>query len=110
MSGFSDGVESRLNDTVELYRERNAEYKDNYRVVGDVLHDLFPGGMPPVESSLDFQKWHLFELFIVKLTRFTQNYVAGHQDSLKDMRVYLAMLEELYADPPIAEEDPNPFE
>lgn len=105
MSAFSDGVEGKLMDTIDLYKRRNADYKDNFRVVGEVMHALFPGGIPPVESSLDFQKWHLFELFIVKLTRYTQNYVAGHPDSLKDMRVYLAMLEELYE----PTEDPDPF-
>jgi hypothetical protein len=99
VSAFSEGVEGKLLETIDLYKRRNAEYKDNFMIVGDVMHALFPGGIPPVESSLDFQKWHLFELFIVKLTRFTQNYVAGHPDSLKDMRVYLAMLEELYEPP-----------
>lgn len=93
-SQFHEGVLKRLQDTTRLFDERNRVYKDNFRKVGAIMKTLFPEG-PPVLSQKDFEKWHLWELFIVKLTRYANNYQEGHADSLQDMMVYLAMIAEL---------------
>ena len=75
------------------YEERNAVYGDNYKNVGNVLAAMFPGGMALTEED-HFTRWHLFELIIVKLTRFA-NSKLEHQDSIHDVAVYAAMLEHI---------------
>jgi hypothetical protein len=77
--------------TADLFRERNAVYKDNYKTVGKVMAALFPNGVQ-LKTEDDYNFWHLFELTIVKMTRFT-NSGMRHVDSLHDMMVYVAMCE-----------------
>jgi hypothetical protein len=45
-------------------------------------------------SAADFNKWHLFELMVVKLTRFANSGLT-HQDSIHDLAVYAAMVESI---------------
>ena len=75
------------------YRERNKVYGDNYKRVGDVMVAMFPNGIA-LKTVEDYNRWHLFELMVVKLTRFA---VSGltHQDSIHDAAVYAAMVESL---------------
>lgn len=80
-----------LQACADTFRERNAEYKDNAIVVGRVMDALFPGGVV-LKTAADFHIWHLFELIIVKLTRFTNSNLR-HEDSMRDMAVYCAMVE-----------------
>lgn len=82
-----------LTQAADTFRERNAMYKDNALVVGKVMTALFPNGVK-LESPEDFHVWHLFELLIVKLTRYT-NSGLRHEDSIHDLMVYAAMLEPL---------------
>jgi hypothetical protein len=81
-----------LNKSADTYKERNAVYKDNYLMVGRVMKALFPNGAPPLVTEEDYNRWHLFELAIVKLTRYVISWDNPHQDSLEDMIVYLAMV------------------
>ena len=74
-----------------LFEERNSVYGDNYRMVGRIMKAMFPDGVPEILSEADFNRWHLFELAIVKLSRYAVNYQhGGHADSLDDLIVYLA--------------------
>lgn len=73
-----------------LFEQRNAVYRDNAVVVGRVMSALFPDGLS-LETEDDHRFYHLFELMIVKLTRFTQSDLT-HRDSLEDLIVYGAML------------------
>ena len=82
-----------LAEASETFRERNAAYKDNAVVVADVMNVLFPNGVK-LDSPEDYHMWHLFELIIVKLTRFT-NSDLRHTDSIHDLMVYAAMIEPL---------------
>jgi hypothetical protein len=75
------------------YRERNAVYGDNFYQVGAVMAILFPDGVK-LHTAADYNLWHLFELMIVKLTRFA-NTGLSHQDSIHDLGVYAAMVEHL---------------
>lgn len=75
------------------FRERNAVYKDNHVQVGKIMAILFPEGVS-LKSSEDFDEWHLFELIVVKLTRFA-NSGRAHVDSIHDIVVYAAMVEGL---------------
>lgn len=74
----------------DTYRERNAVYGDNYRMVAKLVAVLFPRGVPPELVVTD--QWHLFELKLVKLSRFAISGLA-HIDSIHDDAVYSAMIE-----------------
>lgn len=104
-------VTDLLNRMAKLYAERNAVYKDNYLKVGRVMDALFPDGMM-LQGPDAFNRWHLLELAIVKLTRYATQYEAGgHTDSLEDMIVYLAMVAGL--DDKAANDEPedeNPYD
>ena len=72
------------------FRERQKEYGSNFRMVAPIMAILFPNGVPSDLVTSD--KFHLFELIIVKLSRFA---ISGmtHQDSIHDLGVYAAMVE-----------------
>jgi hypothetical protein len=82
-----------LESAGRTFRERNAVYKDNAEVVGKVMAALFPNGVA-LKTAADHKMYHLFELVIVKLTRFTQSGMT-HEDSIHDLAVYAAMCEVL---------------
>ena len=82
-----------LADMAETFRERNKVYGDNYKRVGDVMVALFPEGVE-LKTQEDFNTWHLFELMIVKLTRFANSSLT-HVDSIHDCAVYAAMVQSL---------------
>jgi hypothetical protein len=86
---------SILESAAATFRERNANYRDNAFVVGQVMQALFPNGVS-LQGAEDFHVWHLFELIIVKLTRFTQSGLT-HTDSIRDLAVYAAMVESILA-------------
>lgn len=82
----------------DIYASRAAVYKDNYKVVGRVMQALFPDGAPRLYDATDYDRWHIFELIIVKLTRYTNNWDTPHKDSIDDMQVYGAILGALDSD------------
>jgi len=82
-----------LAEMADTYRERNKVYGDNYKLVGDVMMALFPNGVK-LETAEQFNIWHLFELIVVKITRFA-NSDLQHEDSIHDLAVYAAMVESL---------------
>jgi hypothetical protein len=82
-----------LEEMAETFRERNRIYGDNYKNVGEVMVALFPKGIS-LNDNDDFNIWHLFELMIVKITRFA-NSGLKHKDSIHDAAVYAAMVESL---------------
>jgi hypothetical protein len=82
-----------LAEMADTYRERNKIYGDNYKRVGAVMAAMFPAGVE-LYTADDYNKWHLFELIIVKLTRFANSGLT-HQDSIHDAAVYAAMVESL---------------
>lgn len=109
LNPYQQGVVDRLRRSADIFEARASVYKDNYRAVGRVVEALFPDGHTQSDQS-DHNRWHLFELVIVKLTRYANNYDAGgHEDSIDDMIVYLSMLgqldAELRADQPEREAD-----
>lgn len=84
-------VSQLLGHLSELFAERNAVYKDNFRMVGRIMEAMFPEGIT-LKTEEEHNKFHLFMLAIVKLSRYAINYQDGHKDSLDDMIVYLAMV------------------
>ena len=79
-----------LADMAKTFRERNAVYKDNFRVVGKVMHELQLDGVT-LNSAKDHELFHLYSLLVVKLTRFTASGLT-HEDSITDLCVYGAMI------------------
>lgn len=86
-----------LHKMADLFAERNAVYKDNFRMVGKIMQAMFPEGIE-LKTPEEHNKFHLFMLAIVKLTRYAINYQGGHKDSLEDMIVYLSMVAALDAE------------
>lgn len=74
------------------YEERNAVYGDNFRSVGPLMKILFPDGAPA--EVLHTDQFHLFELILVKLSRFANSGLT-HEDSVHDAGVYCAMIESI---------------
>lgn len=81
-----------MENMAAVFRERNAEYKDNFKMVGPIMKILFPDGVPA--ELLGSHQFHLFELKIVKLSRFA---ISGltHKDSILDDGVYSAMIQSI---------------
>lgn len=72
------------------FRDRQAVYGSNYRTVAPAVAALFPDGVPSALVTTD--AWHLFELIMVKLSRFAISNLT-HKDSIHDTMVYAAMIE-----------------
>jgi len=94
--GFSHSFqETRAHDILDsmakTFKERNAVYGDNYKMVGHLMQTLHPTGF--VQSTVEnHELGHLWSLLIVKLSRFA---ISGltHKDSIHDLAVYAAMIE-----------------
>ena len=74
-----------LQEMADTFRERNKVYGDNYKTVGEVMISLFPNGVQ-LNTVSDYNSWHLFELMIVKITRFANSNLK-HKDSIHDAAV-----------------------
>ena len=81
-----------LEKMATTFRDRNATYGENWRNVGPVMAALFPSESTVLVSAADYEMWHLFELIVVKLTRFATSGLE-HRDSIHDIAVYAAMIE-----------------
>lgn len=81
-----------LRSMADTFEERNKVYGSNYERVAPIMKILFPDGLTP--EILHSDQWHLFELIVVKLTRFA---ISGlqHKDSIHDTGVYAAMIESI---------------
>lgn len=85
-----------LEEAAQLYAQRNAVYGSNYKRVGAAINALFPNGVK-LDNEVAFNRWHIFELIMVKLSRWAVAVERGesHKDSLEDLAVYAAILEEI---------------
>jgi hypothetical protein len=79
-----------LRAMADTFAERNAVYGDNYKRVAPVIKALFPDGVP--QELVVSDRWHLFELLVVKLSRFAVSNLT-HEDSIHDAAVYGAMIQ-----------------
>ena len=89
-----------LEAMAHTFRERNAVYGSNYKMVAPLMATLFPQGVPSELVVSD--KFHLFELMLVKLSRFAISNLS-HTDSIHDCGVYAAMIESCIAEEQAAE-------
>lgn len=84
-------IPGKLREAAQVFEDRNAVYQDAYMIVGKVTEALFPNGVHLVTEE-DHTRWHLLELVIVKLTRYSANWKTGHKESMDDLINYGAML------------------
>lgn len=95
-----------LSGGAEIFKQRNSVYGNNYLNVGKCFVGLFPEGVQ-LKTADDFNRFHIFMLAVVKLTRYANNWsVGGHLDSSDDAMVYMAMLSSI--DEEIKERDDQP--
>jgi hypothetical protein len=77
------------------YRERNKTYGDSYKQFGHVMQALFPDGMH-ITTEEDWNRAGILVMIIGKITRMSPSlFRQPHIDSIHDIMVYAAMLEEI---------------
>ncbi len=81
------------------YRERNKSYGDSYHKFGRVMDALFPEGIT-CESAEEWNQLGVLTQIVSKLTRLSNDFDRLHKDSVHDIMVYAAMLEELIIQEP----------
>jgi hypothetical protein len=85
----------KLEEAVEIYKQRSVVYGNNYELVGETMKGLFPDGLT-LTTAHDWDRLHIFLLIIVKLTRYVKNWKeGGHADSMEDIIVYAALMGEI---------------
>lgn len=94
-----DIVYNFLIDLAEIRKSKNEEYMDkdresNYHKHGKVMFALFPNGIE-LKSVEDFNRYAILDMIVGKLTRYSNNFETGHEDSLIDLSIYCQMLREL---------------
>ena len=95
----SPTVDAALKKLADIYLERNALYKDNYKNFGTMmmaLQNFVPGGSFPTETEDDWNRLCLLFMLASKVSRYCASYMdGGHPDSLDDSSVYAQMLNEI---------------
>lgn len=86
-----------LREGAALYEERNKTYGDNYKKFGPWASLLLEGVSP--KTAEDWNRMGVLLQIMSKLSRYVENFhKGGHEDSIEDMMVYAAMLNELDQD------------
>lgn len=84
-----------LANGVALFKQRNQTYREAYIGFGDVMAALYPEGLT-VSGPDRFAELGVLIQIVSKVTRMTGNKdMAIHLDSVRDLKVYAAMLESL---------------
>lgn len=84
-----------LSESADLFRQRNKEYGSSYKEFGSVMVAFFPDGLT-LKTENDFARFAIFNMVAGKLDRYARNFSkGGHSDSLMDISVYSAMLQDL---------------
>lgn len=98
-----DRVIEFLEDSIKTRMERNNTYKEStyegaYIQHGYVMNALFPNGIN-LQTPSDINRYSCISAMVSKLIREVNNFEkGGHEDSMRDMPVYAAMLRELDED------------
>lgn len=94
-------VPKMLQESADVYKQRQEVYGDCHKKFGEVMVVLFPTGIceyyKEVNPSVEhYSRVGILVQIISKLTRYAQNFdKGGHDDSLQDLVVYATMLREL---------------
>ena len=80
-------------DDMQLYLERRAQYGPSEEGFGHLMAGLFPNGLT-LQGQENWARYGLLHQIVAKLVRYCNNFPEhGHADSLRDLRVYAAMLQ-----------------
>jgi len=94
IEGFKS-TSDMLRNHAAIFEQRNTIYGANYLNIGPMFAILFPEGLT-LRTADDFNRFHLYMLEMVKLTRYGAQFEkGGHADSADDGAVYWAMLREV---------------
>lgn len=75
-----------------LQRDKDHEYGARWRDFGFIQAALFPDGIT-LKTVKDHSRFALLTWMLSKLSRYAANFAAGgHEDSIRDLSVYAAML------------------
>lgn len=85
-------VEKSMLESAKVYADRQIQYGDSYKLVGQIMSILFPEGMNG--GILSHTRLHLVGWMVGKLCRYaiSVRHKQCTDDSLKDLAVYAMML------------------
>ena len=86
-----------LTRLAELNKRKNDEYGCAYLRHGEAMMELFPRGLY-LNTASDFARFAVFDIMLGKMLRYAHNFYEGHPDSLDDIAVYAAILQEMDGD------------
>jgi hypothetical protein len=87
-----------LETAISVHEAKGHEYKDSQERFNAAMKGLF--GSIHLETPKEFQRYEYVTMIVAKLARYVANWHTGHEDSLKDIIVYCAMLLEVDFDAP----------
>lgn len=83
----------KLREAIKTFEARDKVYGKGFLKHGQVLKAMFPDGLT-LTTETDFSRWVLFNMVLVKIMRYAENFLkGGHQDSIHDLGVYAFLLE-----------------
>jgi len=84
-----------LMKAAKLFKSRNVEYGNGYKDFGKIMMTLLPDGVE-IKTAEDASRYAILNIMIAKFDRYCKNFhKGGHKDSLRDIPVYCAMLQEI---------------
>ena len=89
-------VEEILEQAKQTFKDKGKEYGHTYENFANVISALFPDGIyiiPGEENKTN--KIGIIFMIVHKIMRYCNSMPDGHNDSLKDIIVYAAMMEEI---------------
>ena len=87
-------VSNIMEKAIATLESRHKVYGDSYKLTANALESFFPDGIC-LKSSKDHERFHIFMLIVVKLSRYSNNWTKPHKDSIHDAGIYSFILEHI---------------
>lgn len=84
-------IKQTLEDAIQVNLERDAVYKDGWKVQAEILRSLYPDGIP-IHTPEDAERHTFIFMIVAKLVRYVL--ANPHADSIHDLGVYAFMLDQ----------------
>lgn len=94
VANMNKSVSDLLIEKAELFETKGKEYGHTYKEYGNVMMAFFPEDIPVQPSKEFWNKFGIFNMLVHKMMRLAKTNF-GSVDSVKDIQVYAAMLEEI---------------
>jgi hypothetical protein len=92
LESIQEIVENIQKEQMQILKQRNSEYGQSYKKVGEIMQILFPKGIFIGEKEQQ-QQFDLFKQIVGKLARFSHQFPNEiHRDSLIDAGNYITLL------------------